>query len=146
MPSPPPAVLGSITRLLSQISESDLDPPSQPDPPRIFTRFAARLHVITHQLAPHSDLLSSSPAASTALRGLAGDLETSLRTLRNYKKAPIFILINCKPLCSSLQTQTKSIASWLALLDSTISSLPDLRKKVADLELDMRNADLKVIS
>lgn len=145
----PAAALDSITRTLSEIlGPAGVGEDDFPwDPPRRFASFAQRLQLVAHHLARSPpDLLSSSPAVHTALRGVAGDLEASRAALSTYRsRCQIYVLINCKPLCSSLRDRVASIASWLALLDSPFSPIPDLRKKVADLSRDMQQADFRVI-
>lgn len=38
-----------------------------------------------------------------------------------------------------------AISRWLTLLESAMAELPDLRKKIADLSTDMKQANFKVI-
>lgn len=145
----PAAALDAVTSTLSEIlgSAGGGEDDFPWDPPRRFACFARRLQLIAQHLARSlspPDILSSSPAVHTALRGISADLDAARAALSAYRRNRIYVLINCKPLCSSLRDRAASIASWLALLDSPLSSLPDLRKKAADLSRDMQQADLRV--
>ncbi|XP_029120615.1 U-box domain-containing protein 43 isoform X2 [Elaeis guineensis] len=144
----PAAALDSVTRTLSEIlgRAGGGGDDFLWDPPRRFASFAQRLQLVAHHLSRSPpEILSASPAVHTALRGVAGDLEASCAAFSTYRsRCRIYVLINCKPLCSSLRDRVSSIASWLALLDSPLSPIPDLRKKAADLSRDMQQADLRV--
>ncbi|KAH1090910.1 hypothetical protein J1N35_018167 [Gossypium stocksii] len=146
MASPPPstisAALDSIHRSLSELTSSSSDSFNNP---RRFTPFASRLQFILN----HHHFLNShslSPALQTALKGIALDLSKAVETVSAYRKrSKIFVLINCESLSSSLQQLSSAIASWLALIESSLSNnLPDLRKKISDLSLDLRQSHFTV--
>ncbi|KAK8601678.1 hypothetical protein V6N12_051507 [Hibiscus sabdariffa] len=145
MTSPPTASAAaeSIHRSLSEAtsySSSDSF-----DNPRRFTAFASRLQfVLNHHHFLHPDSLP--PALQTALKGIASDLSKAVETVSSYRqRSKIFVLINCKSLSSSLQQHSSAIASWLALIESSLSDgLPDLRKKISDLSLDMKQSHFTV--
>ncbi|KAE8705626.1 selT-like protein-like [Hibiscus syriacus] len=145
-PSPPStasAAAESIHRSLSELtSYSSTD---SFDSPRRFTAFASRLQfVLNHHNFLESDSLP--PALQTALKGIASDLSRAVETVSSYRqRSKIFVLINCKSLSSSLQQHSSAIASWLALIESSLSDdLPDLRKKISDLSFDMKQSHFTV--
>ncbi|KAJ6822702.1 U-box domain-containing protein 44-like [Iris pallida] len=145
--STPATALDSINRILPEIiaggGASGDEEAYCWDPPRRFSGFAKRLQLLVHGLSRSADL--SLPAVSTSLRGIAADLDLSRRPLSAYRsRSRIHVLINCIPLCSSLRDISVSLSSWLALLDSSLIPLPDLRKKAADLSADMQNPNIKV--
>ncbi|PKA51893.1 U-box domain-containing protein 44 [Apostasia shenzhenica] len=146
-PPPPPlaaaaAALDSIVLTLAEICAAEDDDYAW-DPPRRFTSCARRLQLLAQQLATLADL--SSPAAITALRGISGELEASRAALSAYRRpSRILVLINCLPLCASIRSHASAIASSLALIDPALSTLPDLRKKAADLSRDLLQSDLRV--
>ncbi|KAH7672611.1 Zinc finger RING/FYVE/PHD-type protein [Dioscorea alata] len=114
------------------------------DPPRRFTVLAQRLQLLVAQLS-HPGVLPSSPAVSTALRGIAGDVSATVSTLSSYRsRSRIYVLIHCLPLCSSLRSLCSSLASSLALLDAPLSCQPDLQKRASDLARDFLLSDLRV--
>ncbi|KAF3958188.1 hypothetical protein CMV_016880 [Castanea mollissima] len=94
-------------------------------------------------LSPSPESLATAAAAAlTALKGITADLSIATDAASLYsKRSKIFILINCRSLCDSLQERTSSIDNWLALLDS---DLLDLRKKIADLSRDMKQTQFTV--
>ncbi|KAJ0983904.1 hypothetical protein J5N97_002260 [Dioscorea zingiberensis] len=114
------------------------------DPPRRFTALAQRLQLLVAQLS-HPGVLPSSPAVSTALRGIAGDVSTAVSTLSSYRsRSRIYVLIHSLPLCSSLRSLCSSLASSLALLDAPLSLHPELQKRASDLARDFLLSDLRV--
>ncbi|WOL18652.1 U-box domain-containing protein 44-like [Canna indica] len=140
------AALDSITRSLTEICSGDVGGGGEYrwEPPRRFTDFARRLEAVVHRLARAPELLSS-PAVRTALGGLAADLDAARTTLSSYRsRSPIYVLIHCVPLSDALRGRATSIAAWLALLDAPFATLPDLKKRAADLSRDMDQPDLKV--
>ncbi|ONH99885.1 hypothetical protein PRUPE_6G055800 [Prunus persica] len=118
------------------------------DLPRRFSGFANRLQLsLTHLTRATSSLDALPPSVHTAFKGIASDLAAALETLSFYRtKGKISVLINCLSLCDSLADRTVAISGWLALLDLAIQdlNLPDLRKKIADLSRDMKQAHFKV--
>ncbi|KAL1370116.1 hypothetical protein HN51_000427 [Arachis hypogaea] len=143
MTSPAPA-LHSIHASLSDLCAPPPDPRRPFHNPRCFSAFARRLQIVLDQLLL---LLPPTPPlpVQTALKGIAGDLSKAAETVSLYENASkIFVLLNCKTLCSSLQEQTAAISGWLALLDSGIEEFPELRKKVSDLSRDMKLAQFRV--
>ncbi|KAH7542239.1 hypothetical protein FEM48_Zijuj02G0052300 [Ziziphus jujuba var. spinosa] len=116
--------------------------------PARFSSFAHRLQLVLNQLLRSSSSPSLDdfpPSVHTALKGIAADLVKALDTVSVYKtRSKIFVLINCLSLCSSLHERTSAISGWLALLDSAIVDSPELRKKVADLSRDMKQARFEV--
>ncbi|KAL4295565.1 hypothetical protein GQ457_12G028020 [Hibiscus cannabinus] len=146
MTSPPTASAAaeSIHRSLSEATSYSSSSDSF-DNPRRFTAFASRLQfVLNHHHFLDPDSLP--PALQTALKGIASDLSKAVETVSSYRKrSKIFVLINCKSLSSSLQQHSSAIASWLALIQSSLSDdLPDLRKKISDLSLDMKQSHFTV--
>ncbi|MED6124669.1 hypothetical protein PIB30_061175 [Stylosanthes scabra] len=146
--SSPPAALSSalhsIRTSLSHLSSPSPDPRRPFHNPRCFSAFARRLQILLDHI-----LLSLPPTppppVQTALKGIAGDLEKAAETVSLYENASkIFVLLNCKTLCSSLQERSGAISGWLALLDSGVEELPELRKKVSDLSRDMKLAQFRV--
>ncbi|KAK8596234.1 hypothetical protein V6N13_000880 [Hibiscus sabdariffa] len=148
MTSPPPpstasAAAESIHRSLSELTSYSYS--DSFDSPRRFTAFASRLQfVLNHHHFLGSDSLP--PALQTALKGIASDLSKAVETVSSYRqRSKIFVLINCKSLSSSLQQHSTATASWLALIESSLSDdLPDLRKKISDLSLDMKQSRFTV--
>ncbi|XP_024025482.1 U-box domain-containing protein 44 isoform X2 [Morus notabilis] len=115
---------------------------------RRFSGFAHRLQLATNHLLRSSrspDYSDFPPSVHTALRGIAGDLASAGEMVRFYRtKSKTLVLVNCVSLCASIQERTLAISRWLNLLDSAIPDLPDLRKKIADLSTDMKQANFKV--
>lgn len=60
------------------------------------------------------------------------------------ERCKIYVLINCRSLCSSLHDRTAGIGGWLALLETGLHAFPDLRQKVSDLSRDMKQAHFTV--
>ncbi|XP_050112139.1 U-box domain-containing protein 44-like [Malus sylvestris] len=118
------------------------------DLPRRFSGFSDRLQLsLTHLTRATPSLDSLPPSVHTALKGIAADLASALETLSFYRtKCKISVLINCLSLCSSLRDRTVAISGWLALLDAAVQdlNLSDLRKKIADLSRDMKQAHFTV--
>ena len=145
-PQPPAAVsaaVDSIRRSLSNLCSPPPDPRRPFENPRRFSAFARRLQPALDQLL--LSLPEPPPPVQTALKGIAGDLSKAAETVSLYENASkIFVLINCKTLCSALQERTAAIAGWLALLDSALHDFPELRKKVSDLFRDMKHAQFTV--
>ncbi|KAK4606073.1 hypothetical protein RGQ29_000375 [Quercus rubra] len=138
------AAIDSIQQSLSELCPTgDHQPRFYFDNPRRFCSFASRLQFILQQLLRSSPTPESLPAAAlTALKGIAADLSVAADAASLYsKRSKIFVLVNCRSLCDSLQERTSAIANWLALLDS---DLPDLRKKIADLSRDMKQTQFTV--
>ncbi|XP_058110260.1 U-box domain-containing protein 44-like [Magnolia sinica] len=142
--TPAPAV-ESINRSLSEISAfSSSSSDYAWDPPRRFSGYAKRLHLIVNQCV-RSSPETTPPSVNTAFKGIAGELTQALETLSLYKnRSKIYVLIHCQTLCASLHERTVAIGAWLALLDSALLSNPDLHKKTADLSRDMQQAQFKV--
>lgn len=145
----PAAAAESADRTLAEICGADGEAEElQWEPPRRFHGYAQRLRQLLAQLlrsSPPGDL--SGPSVHTALRGMAADLATAATAFSKYRgKSQIFVLLHCKPLCNSLQESAISIGNWLALLlDSPLPfSNSDIRKKAADLALDLQHANLRV--
>ena len=139
------AAIDSIQQSLSELCPNkDHQPRFYFDNPRRFCSFASRLQFILQQLLRSSPSPESLPAAAlTALKGISADLSVAADAASLYsKRSKIFVLVNCRSLCDSLQERTSAIANWLALLDS---DLPDLRKKIADLSRDMKQTQFTVI-
>ncbi|KAK9734687.1 hypothetical protein RND81_04G157100 [Saponaria officinalis] len=139
--SPPP--WDSIILLLSDLSSTDTFPY---DAPRRFVSYTRRLHLlINHHLRLLSPEVSSSPSVLTALKGISGDLSKAVETVSLYReRSKIFVLINGRSMCSALQDRTAGIGGWLALLETGLSSSPELRKKVSDLSRDMKLAQFNM--
>ncbi|PON85464.1 Coatomer beta subunit [Trema orientale] len=116
------------------------------DVPRRFSGFAQRLRLAFNQLLRSSPSLDGfPPSVHTAVKGIAVDLAKAVETASVYRsRSKIFVLINCVSLCASLQERTLAIFRWLTLLESAIVDLPELRKKIADLSTDMKQANLNV--
>lgn len=113
--------------------------------PRRFSAYAKRLHLLLNQLLRPPAPENLSPPVQTAVKGISGELKKADEALSAYRnRSKIFVLINCLSLCASLQECTLAIGGWLALLDSSIHDVVDLRKKVADLSRDMKQAQFKV--
>ncbi|XP_017983383.1 PREDICTED: U-box domain-containing protein 44 [Theobroma cacao] len=141
-PSTAAAAAESIHRSLAELTSSSSD---SFDNPRRFTAFVSRLRLLlnhNHFLNPDS----LPPALQTALKGIASDLSKATETVSVYRnRSKIFVLINCKSLSSSLQQHSSAIASWLALIESSLSdNLPELRKKTSDLSRDMKQSHFTV--
>ncbi|GAY37845.1 hypothetical protein CUMW_032140 [Citrus unshiu] len=84
---------------------------------------------------------------NTALKGIAGDLAKANEIMSVYRnRSKIFVLINCLSLSAYLQERTLAIGSWLSLIDSSLHHhpYPELRKKIADLSRDMKQAQFTV--
>ncbi|CAA6669313.1 unnamed protein product [Spirodela intermedia] len=145
---PAAAAAESVDRVLAEICGTDGEAEElQWEPPRRFHGYAQRLRHILAQLlrsSPPGDL--SGPSVHTALHGMAADLDTAAAAFSKHRgKSQIFVLLHCKPLCNSLQESAISIGNWLALLlDSPLPfSNPDIRKKAADLALDLQQTNLR---
>ncbi|XAR58905.1 Ubiquitin--protein ligase [Bertholletia excelsa] len=133
----------SIHRSLSEISV--VEDHYYWENPRRFSGYAKRLQLVLNQLLRPSSLENIPPSLQTAVKGIAGDLNKANEALSVYRtRGKIFVLINCLSLCASLQEHTVAIGGWLALLDCSLPDIPDLRKKVADLSRDMKQAQYKV--
>lgn len=134
------AAVESVRRSLARLSCSDHH--HQFENSKRFCAFAPRLQLTIDQLLLPSPSPESLPAsAQTALRGIAVDLEGAAETVSAYVgKCKIYVLINCKSLLASIQERTAAIGGWLALLESAIHDNPELRKKIADLSRDMKQA------
>ncbi|XP_021715548.1 U-box domain-containing protein 44-like [Chenopodium quinoa] len=140
---PPSSPAESIHRQLESLCNSYESIPWET--PRRFTSYAARLHRITGNLLRLSPEILSSPTVHTALRGISGDLVKAVETVSVYReRSKIFVLINCRSLCSSLQDRTAAIGGWLALLETGLKDVTDVRKKVSDLSRDMKQAQFSV--
>ncbi|XVF46762.1 hypothetical protein PTKIN_Ptkin03bG0054500 [Pterospermum kingtungense] len=144
-PAPPMAAEAaeSIHRSLAELTSSSYS--DSFDNPRRFTAFASRLQLLlNHHYFIDSDSLP--PALQTALKGIAPDLSKAVETVSVYReRSKIFVLIHCKSLASSLQQHSSAIASWLALIESSLSdNLSDLRKKTSDLSRDMKQSHFTV--
>ncbi|KAI4305288.1 hypothetical protein L6164_028660 [Bauhinia variegata] len=140
------SALVSIERSFSKLWASPEDLHSFENPRRFFG-FANRLQVVLNQLllSEQSPPESLPVSVQTALKGIAGDLSKAAEIVSIYEKSSkIYVLINCKSLCASLQEHTVSIGGWLALLDSALQDNPDLRKKASDLCRDMKLAQFRV--
>ncbi|GAB4824537.1 hypothetical protein Ancab_007413 [Ancistrocladus abbreviatus] len=143
-PSPSPT-LDSIHRSLSELCVPDETTYYHWENPRRFTAFARRLQLLLNQLLRSSPEIASSPSVQTALRGISGDLAKIVDTVMVYReKSKIYVLINCRVLCATLQERTAAVGGWLALLETVMNGYPDLRKKVSDLARDMKQAQFMV--
>ncbi|XP_054799637.1 U-box domain-containing protein 44-like isoform X2 [Prosopis cineraria] len=146
--SPVASAVQSIHRLLTDLCDHEHH--YSFENPRRFSGLARRLHLVVNQLllsvqSPSLETLPSS--VQTALKGVSGDLSKAAEVVSVYEKSSkIFVLINCKSLCSSLLEHTFSIGGWLALLDEALQDHPDLQKKASDLSRDMKLAQFRVIS
>lgn len=135
-------VVESIHRSLSEICVPDEQ--YSWENPRRFSAYAKRLQLLLNQLL-RTTSEEFSPSVQTALRGIAADLTASCQTTSVYRsKGKIFVLIHCQSLCKSLQKRTRAIGGWLSLLDSVLEDHPDLRKKIADLSREMKQAQFRV--
>lgn len=133
-----------INRSLSDICVAD-DHHYAWENPRRFLCYAKRLYVVLNKLLRQSAPENLSPPVQTAVKGISGDLKKAEEALSVYRtRSKIFVLINCLSLCASLQEFTLGIGGWLALLDSEVHDVADLRKKVADLSRDMKQAQFQV--
>ncbi|KAH9609727.1 hypothetical protein KSS87_012717 [Heliosperma pusillum] len=123
---------------------SDLNLTSQTyDAPRRFLSYARRLHLLinNHLLGE----ISSMAPIATALTGISVDLAKAVETMSFYReKSKIYVLINCRTMCTALQDRTASIGGWLALLETGVCMSSELRKKVSDLSRDMKLAQFNV--
>lgn len=132
------SVRSSLARL------SSLDHHHQFENSKRFCAFVPRLQLVVDQLlllfpSPSPEDLPAS--VQTGLRGIAVDLGGAAETVSAYvSKSKIYVLITCNSLQASIQEQTEAIGGWLALLESAVHENPDLRKKVADLSRDMKQA------
>lgn len=138
--------VNSIHRLLSEICVAG-DRQYAWENPRRFSSYAKRLQLVVNQLLRlYSPTENVPPSVQTSVRGIAGDLGEAVETLTVYKtRSQIFVLINCQALCASLQERTIAIGGWLALLDSVLTNdVSDLRKKIAELSADMKQAQFRV--
>ncbi|KAI8574025.1 hypothetical protein RHMOL_Rhmol01G0321900 [Rhododendron molle] len=133
-----------LNRSLSEICAA-ADHPYSWENPRRFSAYAKRLHLLLNQLLRPPAPENLSPPVQTAVKGISGELKKADAALSAYRnRSKIFVLINCLSLCASLQECTLEIGGWLALLGSSIHDVVDLRKKVADLSRDMKQAQFKV--
>ncbi|XP_059660878.1 U-box domain-containing protein 44-like isoform X3 [Cornus florida] len=143
MTSTLPAV-ESINRSLSEICSADESCYSWENPRR-FSGYAKRLQLVLNQLLRFLSPDNLPPSVQTSLKGIAGDLTEVVEALSVYRnKSKIFVLINCQSLRASLQQRTIAIGGWMALLESSLHDIPDLRKKVADLSKDMKQIQFRV--
>ncbi|KAK4278566.1 hypothetical protein QN277_016397 [Acacia crassicarpa] len=116
--------------------------------PRRFSGLARRLQLVFNQLllsfqSPPPETLPT--LVQTALKGMSGDLSKAAEVVSVYEKSSkIFVLINCKSLCLSLEEHTSSIGAWLALLDEALQDDPELQKKASDLSGDMKLDQFRV--
>lgn len=145
---PVSAAVESIHRSLSDICSTDHD---SFENSRQFSGFSHRLQLLLNLLLRSSSLQPEKLPVSiqTALKGISGDLSQAAETVSVYRKrSKIFVLINCQSLCAALQERTTAIAAWLALIESSLQTddnhLPELRKKIADLAVDMKHARFRV--
>lgn len=140
-PTPSPAE--TINRILEQLCTSDDVIPWET--PRRFTVYAGRLHRIIVNLSRLPPEILYSPTVHTALKGISGDIVKAAETVSVYRgRSKIYVLMNCRSLCCSLQDRTVGIGGWLALLETGLSGFPDVRKKVSDLSRDMKQAQFTV--
>lgn len=150
MTSDPPsfsAAVDSINTSLSHLSSiNDHHQSYSSNVQRRFSGFAQRLQLAVNQLLRSSPSPDGFPASvHTAVKGIAVDLAKAVETASVYRtRSKIFVLINCVTLCAELQERTLAIFRWLNLLESAIVDLPELRKKIADLSLDMKQANFTV--
>lgn len=141
-PTPSPAE--TINRILEQLCTSDDVIPWET--PRRFTVYAGRLHRIIVNLSRLPPEILYSPTVHTALKGISGDIVKAAETVSVYRgRSKIYVLMNCRSLCCSLQDRTVGIGGWLALLETGLSGFPDVRKKVSDLSRDMKQAQFTVL-
>ncbi|GMG98350.1 hypothetical protein Nepgr_000190 [Nepenthes gracilis] len=141
-PTVPPA-MESIHRCLTELCVPDET--YHWENPRRFTGYARRLQLLLNQLFRSSPEIASSPSVQTALKGIAGDLATIGQMVSVYReKSKIYVLINCRSLCASLQERTFAVGGWLTLLETVINGYPDLCKKVSDLSRDMKQAQFRM--
>ncbi|KAL5580728.1 hypothetical protein UlMin_013170 [Ulmus minor] len=140
------AAVDSIQTSLSFLCVSGGDDDDSFDVPRRFSGFALRLQVVVNQLLRSSSSLDAFPTSvQTAIKGIAADLAKAVSTVAVYRsRSKIFVLVNCLSLCGSLHERALALSGWLNLLDSAILDVPDLRKKIADLSRDMKQAQFKV--
>ncbi|XP_030537394.2 U-box domain-containing protein 43-like isoform X1 [Rhodamnia argentea] len=138
------AAVESVRRSLARLSSSDHN--HQFENSKRFCAFVPRLQLLIDQLLLPSPSPENLPASvQTSLRGIAVDLESAAETVLAYvSKSKVFVLINCKSLLASIQQRTAAIGGWLALLESAIHENPDLKKKIADLSRDMKQAEFIV--
>ncbi|CAO2840867.1 unnamed protein product [Amaranthus hypochondriacus] len=134
----------AINRILEQICVFSDD--SIPwESPRRFTVYATRLQRIVSNILRLSSEILASPSVHTSLKGIYSDLVRVAETLSVYReRSKIYVLINCRSLCSSLQERTTGIGGWLALLETGLKDFPDVKKKVSDLSRDMKQAQFTV--
>lgn len=109
--------------------------------PRRFSSYLTRLQLVLNHFLRSPSPENLSPSVQTALKGIATELTKSGETLLTYrKKSKIYILINCKTLCTSLLDRSLAISGWLSLLDNDLLDNSVLRKKASDLVRDMKQA------
>ncbi|KAK1264497.1 U-box domain-containing protein 44 [Acorus gramineus] len=144
--SPPPSAAEAVTRFLSEICGGDAGAVYAWCPPRRFSDHAERLQTVVNQFVRWSETPSGDFAAvQTAFRGISGDLADAVETLRTYRdRSRIYVLIHSLPLCEALRDRSIAIGRWLALLEPSLASNADLRKKVVDLSVDMQNPGFSV--
>lgn len=134
----------SILRSLAETCDASEDKFAWENPRR-FSAYANRLQLVLNQFLRSSSPEALSPSLQTALRGVSGDLSKAVEAVSIYRnRSKIFVLVNCESLCVALQKHTVAIGGWLALLESILSEGSDLRKKVAELSLDMKQAQFRV--
>ena len=80
------------------------------------------------------------------MKGISGDLSKAEEVVKVYEKSSkIFVLVNCKSLCLSLEEYAFCIGGWIALLDEALHDHPELHNKASDLSRDMKLAQFRVI-
>ncbi|KAK1311906.1 U-box domain-containing protein 44 [Acorus calamus] len=144
--SPPPSAAEAVTRFLSEICGGDAGAVYAWCPPRRFSAHAERLQTVVNQFVRWSETPSGDfSAVQTAFGGISGDLADAAETLRTYRdRSRIYVLIHSLPLCEALRDRSISIGRWLSLLEPSLASNADLRKKVVDLSVDMQNPGFSV--
>ncbi|KAJ8437943.1 hypothetical protein Cgig2_031459 [Carnegiea gigantea] len=95
----------SINRLLAELCVSDDCIPW--DAPRRFVGYGGRLRLLMDHLHRLPAEVSASPSVQTALKGIVVDLAKAAETVSVYReRSKIYVLINCRSLCSALQDRT----------------------------------------
>ena len=141
------SAIDSINRSFSDLCAFQEDHHFSFENSRRFSGFARRLQLFFNQLLSslHSPLETFPASLQTSVKGISGDLSKAAEIVSIYEKSSkIFVLINCKSLCSSLQEHTVCIGGWLALLDLALQDYPELQKKSSDLCTDMKLAQFRV--
>ena len=140
----------SIKRSLSDLTTAATDNKGIAffENPRRFSGYATRLQNVLNTVLRTCSSPDTLPASvQTALKGIAGDLAKANEIMSVYRnRSKIFVLINCLSLSVSLQERTLAIGGWLSLIDSSLHHhpYPELRKKIADLSRDMKQAQFTV--